>query len=504
MNTGSRATVTIALAPMLFGSALAAQQSTQIVQTASGNSATTPTTSQSSAPSVADSHVRIVRLSDTTGEVQMDRNTGRGFEEAILNLPVIQGSRLRTNAGFAELEFEDNSTLRLAPNTTVAFPQLELRQSGATATTVNVEAGTVYVSLARSKGNEFRLSFDIQKILLAPSSHIRLHLGQTTGRLAVLAGSVQLETPTGAMAVGKHKTLTFELAKAAAPTLTNKVAKGRYDEWDQAAIDYHNRSVKSSAYGNSPNLSGLTDMSYYGGFINAADCGPIWRPYFASAAWDPFANGTWAWYPAAGYSWVSPYPWGWLPYHYGAWQYCPGSGWGWQPGGDWVGLKNVPKPKPPRGYPWPPRLPEPPAHRTPTLVAVNRNAPVVSGLSSPGRFVIRQDSAGLGIPRVTLGNLNHISGQVEHHGSANIAVNSVPMIAGNGREAGGGYTPSSGGGRTGEAGYGRAGAGVANYSSSFSASDMGRGASAAEMGREAGGGGSGSMGGGTAGGGEHK
>ena len=68
----------------------------------------------------------------------------------------------------------------------------------------------------------------------------------------------------------------------------------------------------------------------------------MWRPYFASASWNPYGSGLWAWYPSAGYSWVSPYPWGWTPYHYGSWSFCSGTGWGWTPGGSWMGLSNVP------------------------------------------------------------------------------------------------------------------------------------------------------------------
>ena len=58
----------------------------------------------------------------------------------------------------------------------------------------------------------------------------------------------------------------------------------------------------------------------------------MWRPYFASAAWSPYDNGMWAYYPSVGYSWVSPYPWGWMPFHSGNWVNCGGAGWGWQPG----------------------------------------------------------------------------------------------------------------------------------------------------------------------------
>lgn len=492
MKIFSKTTVVMLLGLTFSALTLATQQTTP--PAVSTDNATAITGSQSSPRPAAASQVRIVRLSDATGEVQMDRNTGHGFEPASLNMPITQGAKLRTGSGFAEVEFEDNSTLRLAPNSSVAFTRLELLASGAKATSVDVASGTVYASLARTKGDEFTLTFDQQKVQPAPSSHIRLHLEPTQARLAMLQGNAEVDGPTGSKAVGKNTTLTFDASNTAAPSLTKGVARGRYDYWDQDAVDYHNRSVKSSAYGNSPYNYGLTDMSYYGSFVNAPGCGPMWRPYFASAAWDPFANGTWIWYPASGYSWVSPYPWGWLPYHYGNWQYCQNYGWGWRPRGHWRGINNPPKPKPPRpGLPTSPapRPPKPPAPGAPTMVAVNRKPMVASGLSSPAKFVVRQDSAGLGVPR-TLGKLNHMSGEVEQHGSANIAVNSAPMIAGNGMMAGNGRDSHPGyivsaergsAGRSGAASYssGRFGGG-ASYSGG-----MARGSSGSDVGRGSGG-----------------
>jgi len=55
-------------------------------------------------PAAADSQVRIVRLSDVQGGVQIDKNTGLGFENAFLNLPITQGTQLRTrDNGRAEI-----------------------------------------------------------------------------------------------------------------------------------------------------------------------------------------------------------------------------------------------------------------------------------------------------------------------------------------------------------------------------------------------------------------
>ncbi|MGA7907125.1 MAG: hypothetical protein WCA16_06925, partial [Candidatus Sulfotelmatobacter sp.] len=49
----------------------------------------------SALPAWAGSQARIVRLSDVQGTAQIDKNTGLGFENAFLNLPITQGTQLR-------------------------------------------------------------------------------------------------------------------------------------------------------------------------------------------------------------------------------------------------------------------------------------------------------------------------------------------------------------------------------------------------------------------------
>ena len=124
-------------------------------------------------------------------------------------------------------------------------------------------------------------------------------------------------------------------------TMTNKVAGEPFDAWDKESNDYHARYAMANAVAGGGNAYGLSDLNYYGNFINAGAYGQIWQPYLTGAGWSPYGNGMWAFYPGAGYSWVSPYPWGWLPYHSGAWNFYPGYGWGWQPGGSWMGLNNI-------------------------------------------------------------------------------------------------------------------------------------------------------------------
>ncbi len=379
----------------------------------------------SAQPSSGVSKVRIVRLSEVRGQVQLDRNIGRGFEPAMNNLPIVEKSRLRTDVGVAEVEFEDNSTLRLAPDSEVEFPQLERQANGATASSAHLLKGMAYVSLVKSNaGNQFNLLFGDQNFTLPPASHIRLQLNGTEAKLAVLDGKLQIAQPSGTLDVPKKKTVTFDLMQHQSPALSKDVLPEPYDEWDHDATGYHSRVSNVSAFNGSPYQYGLNDMMYYGSFSGGCGMGSMWRPYFASAAWSPYDNGAWAYYQGAGYSWVSPYPWGWTPFHSGSWNFCPGMGWGWQPGGSWYGLNNIAAVVPQDGTGGGGRRllvapPHPPIGKAPSMVAVNAKPIIRSGVDSSNSFAFRKDSAGFGVPRGGFGRLDKVSRQTVQRGIVN-------------------------------------------------------------------------------------
>lgn len=360
--------------------------------------------------------VRIVRLSLVRGTVQMDRNTGRGYEPAFANIPVIAGARLRTLAGVAEIEFEDNSSLRLAPNSEIFFSQLNRSISGATQTTVSITRGLVYAGLSRTKGNSFSLVDGAAHIALAPGVHLRLDATQPQGELAVFDGSAEVSLGSAVLTVNKKQTIGLNVGTQVLAAVEKGTREGDWDSWDKQENDFHKQ--KASFAGVSGNaLYGANDLSYYGAFVDMPGCGSLWRPYFVSAAWDPFANGIWTWYPTTGYSWVSPYPWGWLPFHSGSWTSCGAAGWGWRPGSSWYGLHNIDALRIAK-HPLPHPVPRPPARNAATLVPVNMKPLSISGMTRPDRFEFRRDSAGLGVPRSGFGNLHGFAGHVDRHGSA--------------------------------------------------------------------------------------
>jgi hypothetical protein len=100
-------------------------------------------------------------------------------------------------------------------------------------------------------------------------------------------------------------------------------------------------------------------------------------------------------------------------------------GWGWQPGGNWTGLNNMAMfpAQSGSGSGGHPVLPvHPPASGAPTLVPVNMKPLVRSELKSADSFEFRRDSAGMGIPRDTLGRLDKFSEHAMTHGAATTQV----------------------------------------------------------------------------------
>jgi len=367
-----------------------------------------------SLPAFAESQARIVRLSDVQGSVQINKLSGLGFEAAFVNLPITQGVQLRTGAnGRAEIEFEDGSSMRLTPYTTVEFSRLDVDDSGQRSSEVHLLEGMAYVDWLGK--DPFSLRFKQEAASPDHAAHFRVDTSNEAANLAVFKGEVDIDGPNGKTVVDKKKTATFAADDDAKPTIAGKITEAPLDAWDHQASAYHDQYAKNNANG-----YGASDLNYYGSYSNIPGYGMMWQPFFTGIGWDPFMDGAWSWYPGFGYMYASAYPWGWLPYMYGNWAYAPGYGWGWQPG-----PIN-------RWHPIP--------HYTPTTLAhVSLAAPVAGvktvvlgrgGALSPlssSHMVVRAGSAGMGIPRGSLTGLKQMNHQVAKSGF--VAIHAAPQFA---------------------------------------------------------------------------
>jgi hypothetical protein len=385
-------------------------------------------------PAFADSQARIVRLSDVQGSVQIDKNTGLGFEEAFINLPITQGTQLRTgDRGRAEVEFEDGSSMRLTPNTTIQFGKLALNDAGKRISEINLVKGMAYVNWLGK--DDVSLNFSHETISVSHAAHFRLDTSSQVADLAVFKGNVDVDGPSGKLAIEKKKSASFDVADNDKSSLSNKIQEAPLDSWDKEASSYHDQYAKNNN-SNSPYGYGLSDLNYYGAYQNVPGYGTMWQPYFTGVGWDPFMNGSWGFYPGYGYMFASAYPWGWMPYRYGNWAFVPSYGWMWQPG-MWNSWVTVPR------Y-TPTTLTHvtsltPPAAGTVRTVTVGKIAPTSPMMASR----LNAGSAGMGIPRGSVNNLNHLNHQVAKTGSAEIRP--APQFAAtspNRSSSPGGYAPA--------------------------------------------------------------
>jgi hypothetical protein len=377
-------------------------------------------------PAAADSQARIVRLSDVQGGVQIDKNSGLGFENAFLNLPITQGTQLRTREnGRAEIEFEDGSTLRVTPNSTVHFSTLGLSDAGKRISVVELVEGRAYVNWLGKSGDEFTLNSAQEKVELREAAHFRASNSSSMVEVASFKNELEVAGPSGAVKVEKKEMVTFDGNDNDKASPAKSFEEDTYDAWDKQSIEYHDQYSKNNS---SPYGYGASDLSYYGAYSNVAGYGMMWQPYFSGVGWNPFMDGAWSWYPGMGYMWASAYPWGWMPYYYGNWAFVPGFGWGWQPGGwngwrggiHYVGAAVA-------GF-------HPPAAPAGTVgtVAVGKGGPVVT-MGPPMRVVVSGGSAGLGIARGSFENLRHLNAQVAKTGS--VELHAAPQFAASSAQA---------------------------------------------------------------------
>ena len=168
-----------------------------------------------------ESKARIVRLSEVQGTVQLDRSAGDGFEKAFINLPVIEGCKLKTGKdGRAEVEFEDGSALRLASDSEVDFTRLALGDDGQKLSTVQLVSGTAYANLHPKKGDaksadQFLLNFARESVAVSEGAHFRVELADATATVAVFKGKVEATSPAGEVEVAEKHSAKIDLAKDA-------------------------------------------------------------------------------------------------------------------------------------------------------------------------------------------------------------------------------------------------------------------------------------------------
>jgi hypothetical protein len=276
----------------------------------------------------------VARVSFVQGSVQLLTGQGGDFQQAVMNMPVLDGSRLQTGGdGQAEVEFGDGSVARLTPNSGLQFDHL-----GQDRVQLSQLSGLNYYEFNVGDGHP-PFSVQFNNLYAQPLANSILRVGLDTGwDLAVISGSVNVQGdgfPN--VTVAENQSIRPGAENSGTPyTVAQGINGDSWDNWnqdrDQAIAQEASQQTPVRDDSANPENENWNDLDADGNWYPVEGSGNVWVPAGVGAGWDPYGSGYWAFYPTIGYTWVSGYPWGWLPYHCGAWGYYS-FGWGWRPGG---------------------------------------------------------------------------------------------------------------------------------------------------------------------------
>jgi hypothetical protein len=286
-----------------------------------------PALAQTEAPQ---SDPGVARLSDLAGSVNVRRSDSEDAFAAALNAPLGVGDYITTQDGArAEIEFNYDSLVRVAPGTQIRFVKLDPH-----AHELQLAEGTVELRIFR--GLEAHPVVDTPAASIVPDQEGRYritvtHDGDTEITVRSGKADVQIgDDNTPHVAAPGTTMLVRGQGRDLRVSSIVTVAQSDFDNYADAR-DQHVAPAGEAATYADQGMVGANDLNQYGQWTQSADYGQVWQPTGQPAGWAPYTDGRWVWEPYYGWTWIGNEAWGYAPYHYGRWFY-ENSAWFWAPG----------------------------------------------------------------------------------------------------------------------------------------------------------------------------
>jgi hypothetical protein len=323
---------------------------------------------------------RAVRLSFVDGQVKLAQGNQVLADQAVANTPLFEGMQLTTaDSGKAEIQFEDGSVVRIAPDSMLTLQVL--RGAGTTADAeLTVNSGLCYFEFqGGGQAGQMSVHFGSSVATASGFTVLRVAMDMPPGNVAVFSGNVHLQigasSASNLVGADLHsgESITLDPADPTQFNVAELIEPNSWDDWNSDRDQ--TLTAEAAAQTGAPSNLGASenpawnDLDASGSWYDVPGQGYVWSPYeAANAGFDPYGNGEWMYTPAYGYVWASGYSWGYMPYQCGAWNFYGGFGWGWAPGmggcRPWwglgfyggpnigfapIGYRPIPRPFPPRG-----------------------------------------------------------------------------------------------------------------------------------------------------------
>jgi hypothetical protein len=262
-------------------------------------------------------HVSLVE-----GQVFLERE-GRS-ESALENVPLLDGDRLRTERGRAEIMLGDGSLLHLDETTTVDMLAGDL---------IRLLGGRINLVVLGARDPSRAVAYQVD----APAASVQSNGpgeyrvtvtddgGGGTTDLSVVRGEATFANDAGSVDVRAGE--RSEARDGEAPTQPRYFNSARWDAFDRWSAARRDAQIGTVSAQYLPTdlepYSGTFDR--YGTWRNDASNGYVWFPT-VSADWRPYSVGYWRDYDRWDSFWVAGDPWGWPTHHYGRWGFSGGIG----------------------------------------------------------------------------------------------------------------------------------------------------------------------------------
>jgi hypothetical protein len=274
------------------------------------------------------------RLSYVRGDVFVQRGADLGYEKGEVNLALIEGDRLGTRDGLAEVQFNLRNYLRIDRDTQVEFAVLP--REGNDGIRIQLLEGSLYLRVRAQAGEKtIEVHTPDASYYILEEGLYRFDVREGATDVFVDQGQLEAAGEEGSLLVENNEGLRAADGRFEGDASYARPASDEFDRWNSSRDDQ--LAVRRSTTRYLPTaLDAYEDeLSDNGRWVYEQPYGYVWTPYISYSDWRPYYYGRWVWYPIIGWTWVSSESWGWATYHYGRWHWRHGLGWHWIPTSYW-------------------------------------------------------------------------------------------------------------------------------------------------------------------------
>ena len=277
----------------------------------------------------------FARLNYVKGDVFIQRAEDMGYEEGTVNLPIVEGDKLGTQDGRAEIHFGRKNFLRIDKYTQLDFVKLPQREDDSVS--LHLFSGNIYLRVNSLQfEREFQLHTPDGSFYILEEGHYRFEVkdNQETVLLA-LEGSIEAAGEGSSEIIHAGERLVAANGFfSSGPEYIYAGNEDSFAEWSRGRDMFHNRYVRTRHLPVEM-YDYESELDYYGRWVYERPYGYVWIPDVYHQTWRPYYHGRWVYYPVCGWTWCSYEPWGWCVSHYGRWHWRIGLGWYWIPSRSW-------------------------------------------------------------------------------------------------------------------------------------------------------------------------